>query len=124
MSAKDPQFRLKPPPAPKLIEKHVVDACVDYLRLRGYWPTRSQSALVKTVDGRFLRLGEPGIPDYTFTHGRHLGFLLEFKRPGGALTPIQEQKIAELRAGYGLRIAVISSVEGLIAWLEAHERSP
>jgi hypothetical protein len=76
------QFRLT---SPRLSENDVEAACGDLLRLRGYWVTRVQSGLFRTPDGRWVRIGKKGIPDYAATHGFYPGFLLEVKRPGEEL---------------------------------------
>jgi hypothetical protein len=107
--------------APRLKENDVERACCDFLRLRGYWVIRQQSGLFKTADGRWIRVGEPGVPDYAALHAVYPGFMLEIKRPGGTLSPDQIQKIAELRMGYRLAIAVIDKVEDLLTWLDVHE---
>jgi hypothetical protein len=115
-------FRLTPQKLPPLSENDVESACLDLLRFRGYWVVRQQSGLFKTPDGRWIRLGVKGIPDYAAVHRRFPGFLLEIKRPGGDLSPHQATKIQELRLGYSLAVGVIDSVEALDAWLNQHER--
>jgi hypothetical protein len=115
------RFRLKSPP--RLTENDVERACLDLLRLRGYWVIRQQSGLFKTPDGRWIRLGETGLPDYAAIHSRFPGFLLEVKRPGTGPSPEQETKINQLRMGYSLAIGVVDSVEALLQWLNQHEES-
>jgi hypothetical protein len=51
-----PRFRLTPP-NPKLVENDVERACLDVLRIRGYRPVRLHSGLLRTPDGRWLRVG-------------------------------------------------------------------
>src|SRR5215813_10342973 len=53
------RFRLTSPRV-KLVENDVERACVDLLRLRGYYVVRLQSGLFRTPDGRWIRIGEPG----------------------------------------------------------------
>ena|SRR5215831_18282455 len=114
-------FRLKAPRVPPLREHHVAQACLDYLRVRGYYPVRLNSGLFKTPDGRWVRVGEPGLPDYMAIHPRYPGFFLEVKRPGGVLSADQTRKIQELRI-YRLSVAVIDNVEALVSWLKTHEK--
>ena len=107
----------------QLSESDVAKACKHLLALRGYWRGRNHAGLFLTYDGkRPIRGEEKGTPDYVFVHERYPGFLLEVKRPGGKLSPDQVRKIAEIRMGYRLAIAVVDSVEELAAWLDEHER--
>ena len=117
-------FRLTPPRPPRLSENDVERACIDLLRYRGYYVMRQQSGLFKTPDGRWVRIGTPGIPDYAALHARWPGFLMEVKRPGGELSPEQHSKVTEIAMGYRVAIAVVESVDALAQWLAAHERSP
>ena len=75
-------------PKVKQLEKHVIEACLDLLWLRDYRPLRQHSGKFKTVDDRWITIGEAGIPDYAVAR-----FMVEFKRPGGGLSPEQEAKI-------------------------------
>lgn len=122
MPAPHPPFRLKPQKL-KVSENDVESACIDVLRFRGYWVIRQHSGLFKTPDGkRWIRIGEAGIPDYAAIHTRYPGFLLEVKRPGQDLDPAQKEKVAELRLGYRLAVAVVDSAALLVVWLNAHEK--
>ncbi len=118
-----PRFRLTPPRV-RLSEKDVTKACLHLLGLRGYYVIRNQSGLFRTPDHRWIRAGVRGLPDYTALHPRWPGFLMELKRPGGQLSPEQVERIAEIRRGFGLALAVIDSVDALDEWLHQHERSP
>jgi hypothetical protein len=116
-------FRLKRPPS--LRENDVERSCLDLLRLKGYWITRQHVGKFKTVDGRWIHLGEKGLPDWIAIHERHPGFMLEVKREeGGQLSPDQVLKIRQLTMGYRLRVAVVASAKALSEWLKGHERSP
>jgi hypothetical protein len=114
------RFRLTPPKT-NIVEKHVVEACVDYLRLRGYWCIRQHVGLFKTPDNRWIRMGTPGIPDYATIHARYPGFLVEFKRPGKDLADGQRTKFEEIRQGYSLAVVKVDSLEELVLWLNRHE---
>lgn len=117
-----PRFRLTPPrPAPQL-EADVIKACRDILHLKQYWTARLHAGTFRTVDGKRFVKGVPkGTPDYIAVHSFYPGFLLEFKRPGASPTPEQEQVALSIRLGYRIATAAIDSVEGLSAWLRAHE---
>ena len=105
----------------KLSERDVKTACVDLLQHKGYWPRREHSGLFKTPDGRWVRMGEPGIPDYTVLHRKYPGFLLEFKRPRAKPSEVQIRKHWEIQAIWGLDIVTIDRVEDLQAWLAERE---
>lgn len=111
------RFRLTAPRV-KLAENDVERAAIDLLRLKGYYVVRLQSGLLKTPDGRWIRVGEPGLPDYVCVK---TDFFLEVKRPGGKLNAAQVNKIFELEA-CGFRVAAIDSVEHLAAWLSDYEK--
>jgi hypothetical protein len=108
------QFRLTAPKV-KLVENDVEKACLDLLRLRGYYPVRLQSGLLKTPDGRWVRVGEPGLPDYIIV--KH-DFFLEVKAPGGKLSPAQVEKIFEIEKVRRISVATVDSVERLVEWLQ------
>ena len=108
------RFRLTSPKV-KLAENDVERACVDLLRLRGYYVVRLQSGLFRTPDGRWIRIGEPGLPDYACLKN---DFFLEVKRPGAKLSEVQVNIIFELEAAHKIAVATVDSVERLIAWLD------
>ena len=114
------RFRLT---APKIqpLEKHVVEACITILNLRHYWTKRLNTGVFRTLDGRWHTEGTKGDPDYVALHRTFPGFLLEFKRPGGKLTPEQYERHYEIRLGYQIDIAIVDSTEALERWLDAHE---
>jgi hypothetical protein len=114
------RFRLKPPP--RLNENDVERACLDLLRLRGYWVGRNHCGTFKSADGnRWIKGAPKGTPDYVTCHAHFPGFLLEVKRPGEEASPEQKTKIMEIRLGYHLAIAVVDTVEALSAWIRQHE---
>ena len=115
-------FRLKSPRV-KLAENDVEKACLDFARLRGWWPIRLHAGTFKSLDGkRYVHGVEKGTPDYILV--KQPSFFLETKRPGGDLTPEQRQKIFELEKFYGLETVVVEGVQELIEWLDRHDRSP
>jgi len=92
------------------------------LRLRGYWCIRQHVGLFRTKDGRWIRMGTPGTPDWATMHARYPGFFVEFKRPGADLSQEQATKFFEIQCGYRLAAVMIDSVDKLVAWLDAHEK--
>src|SRR5262245_44856852 len=97
------RFRLTSPRV-KLVENDVEKACVDLLRLRGYYVVRLQSGLLKTPDGRWIRVGERGLPDYACL--KH-DFFLEVKAPGKLPTGAQIEKAIELEKCYRIAVATV-----------------
>src|SRR5262245_47006559 len=119
------RFRLTAPKRPRLAENDVERACLDLLRLRGYWIVRQHAGLAKTPDGRrWIHLGDKGLPDYAAVHAVHRGFLLEVKRPGQVLSADQVRKHEEIRVGYRVAICVVDNVSALPPWLALHELEP
>jgi len=114
------RFALRPPKI-KLSENDVEKACCDILRLKGYMPVRQHVGLFKTPNNCFIRMGVPGDPDWVAV--KHPSFLLEVKRPGGAISEVQLRRHAELRL-YGLEVVVVESVEELLECLSRFEHSP
>jgi hypothetical protein len=117
-----PRFRLTSPKLKNLRENDVERACIDVLRLHGYYVLRQQTGLFKTADGRWVRTGEVGLPDYAVIHKRYPGFLLEVKATRGELKEHQIKKIFELEMGYRIAVAVVNDVSELSVWLMNHER--
>ena len=117
------RFRLTSPKPPTVREKAVVEACLDLLRYRGYFPVRLHTGLFKTPDGARWISGTPkGTPDYMAVHEKYPGLLLETKRPGGDPSPAQQEKQWELRFAYRLAVVTIDGVEALSRWLDEHEK--
>ena len=114
-------YRLSSPRPPALAENDVERQCLDWLRARGWYPIRLHSALLRTLDNRFVRIGEIGLPDYVVLHARCPAFFLETKRPGAGLSPRQIKKRWELQTAYRLPVAVADGVETLAQWLKNHE---
>jgi hypothetical protein len=115
-------FRLT---APRLTENDVEAQCMTILQLHNYWVKKLHAGVFKTLDDRRHVHGVPkGTPDYVCLHGRHRGFLLEVKRPGGKLNPDQEIQIAVIREQFELPVVVVESVEDLCNFLAKHEHPP
>jgi hypothetical protein len=113
-------FRLT---SPQLRENDIESACLDLLRIRGYFVVRNHAGTFKTLDGRrFIKGAERGTPDYAALHKRFPAFLLETKRPKGELADIQAYVIQKISIGYGIPTATVKSARELLEWLEAHER--
>ena len=114
-------FRLTPDGAPKLSEKDVAKACVQFLALRGWKAERLNVGTFKTKDGRWHTEGYTGRPDYVALHKRHPAFYLETKRPDGKLSLDQEKTIFEIAHCFGIAIVTVHGVEELIRFLDEHE---
>jgi len=114
------RFRLTPY-QPKVLEKHVVEACTQFLNLRGYLTIRIPSGRYWTIDKKRMVSFPAGLPDYCAIHGEHRSFFIEFKRErGGVVSDAQERKHQQLEA-FRLIVLVCSSLEDLAAWLPQHE---
>lgn len=115
-------FRLKPQTI-RMSENDVERACLDLLRLRGYWPVRLHAGLFKSVDDRrWIRGVDKGTPDWAAIVAP--SFLLETKRPGGSLSDDQKRKIFEIQRFNGLETVVVEDAQELLDWLDQHQRSP
>jgi hypothetical protein len=91
------------------------------LALRGYFATRQQSGLFKTVDGRYVTTNKKGTPDYAVLHAVYPGFLMEVKRPGERASDAQILRIQEIQLGYRLAVVIVDDVALLNRWLFEHE---
>jgi len=100
----------------QLSENDVEKQCADLLGLRGWYVLRQQSGLFRTPDGRWVRVGAKGLPDYAVM--RAPSFLMEVKRPGGELSEEQLRKIREIEMCYRLPVVVVSSVDELAHYLD------
>jgi hypothetical protein len=115
-------FRLKSDRL-RLSENDVESACLDVLRLHGYWPLRCHAGLFKSADGkRWIRGVEKGTPDWAALIKP--SFFLEVKRPGGILSEAQQAKIYQLEKFFNLQTLVVEGVEELVEWLDRHKQSP
>lgn len=112
------RFRLKPPKI-QLSENDVERQCLDFLLARGYYPVRLQSGRFRTPDGRWITIGEPGLPDYAVLKR---DFFLEVKAPNKQPSPAQIRKAFVLQAGYRIGVATVDSLERLLRWLDEYEK--
>ncbi len=117
-------FKLKPPLAPQLSEDDVERSCRDLLAYRGWYVVRLQSGLFKTPDGRFVRMGSPGLPDYICVHQTHPGFFLETKRQKGQLTLVQQQKHFEIATAFKIPVITINEPNDLVDYSRKLEDHP
>jgi len=106
---------------PELNENDIRRACLDLLAIRGWRADRLHVGIVKTLDGRFLKLHPTGTPDYVCVHAEFPGFYLETKRPGGKLSPGQKYKGIGIQQGHRIPIVVVDSAAALKEWLDALE---
>lgn len=84
-----------------LSERQVTEACIGWLRAKGWYMVRLQSGLVRgATRGTFMRLGEDGLPDWIAFKGTTY-FFLEMKASGKKLGDKQAEwfRFAE-RSGF------------------------
>ena len=111
--------------APPVSENDVEAGCMTILALHGYWVVKLHAGVFKSLDDRRHIHGvKKGTPDYACLHEQHRAFLLEVKRPGGALSRDQQGEIAMLQLRFRLPIVVVATVDELCNFLAQHERSP
>lgn len=113
------RFRLTPP---TISENDVEFGVKQVLQYRGYYVVRLQSGTFKTVDDRWQKVGDPGLPDYVAVHPKWPAVFVEVKRPGGKLRETQLQKIWEMQMGYHVAVAVVDSPQALSQFLDEHEQ--
>jgi len=111
-------------PKIKLSEDEVEEACLGFLRPRGYWPARLHCGTFKSADSkRWIKGLDKGTPDYALEHAFYPGFLLETKATGESLSVQQRIQQQMIRQYFRLAIVTVDSVEALEKWLEGHERA-
>lgn len=76
-------------PLAHLTEKHVTEQVIGWLKAHSCYCVRLNSGLISTPDGRRMRIGERGLPDWIILRDKRY-FFLELKRPGKTLSPDQE----------------------------------
>lgn len=74
---------------------------------------RMNSGVLKTVDGRAVRVGAPGMPDLLFLGDKGVTVWLEVKTATGRVTERQARFI-DMLDGLGHRCAVVRSVDDAI----------
>lgn len=81
------------------IQKSVVD-----------WARKTYAKRLIARKNQAGRMGTNGYPDYEFNCEKRLTFFIEFKAPGEVPTPLQQQRIDELR-GLGYPVFVVDSAD-------------
>lgn len=105
----------------KLCESDVVKQVKDLLLAYGWRPIRMQSGLSK-IEGRHIRFGEQGIPDWLFLKYDRRGdriLWVETKATNGKLRASQKDW-HEREVRRGATILVISEVNDLVEWLRVN----
>ena len=103
-------------------ESDVAKAVVDLLRYRGYYVIRLQVGTFQAPGGKgWVKIGEPGLPDYVAIHAKHPGFFIETKRTGAKPSEAQLSKHIELTRFYRLPVVTVDNVQTLVNWLGTHE---
>jgi hypothetical protein len=101
--------------AGKVYEADIQTQCKNYMIMMGWYGIRLNSGAVRTQSGSLFRGADPGTPDYLFFKQRPQGManvFIEFKALGKKPTPLQQQKMAELRS-HGAICWVIDGLEVL-----------
>ena len=101
-----------PVTAPAIPERAIQAACMEYLRLRGYYVLRLNSGALPNAHGRPVRMLPAGTPDVQALKAGQPPLFVEVKRPGKRPTAIQEMTMDTLRR-HGARCLVATSVEDL-----------
>jgi hypothetical protein len=108
---------------PKISENDVEAACLDFLRMYGYYCIRQHCGKFWTWDKmRVITGAKKGTPDWAAMHELYPGFLWEAKRPGAETTEDQNEQIYEIRLNYKLPIVVIDDVQTLIDFVKEREK--
>jgi hypothetical protein len=115
-------FQLRAPKF-KLSESDIGKACNDLLRCRGYYVARQQSGLFKTPDNRPVRIGTPGMADYSVLHPYYPAFWLETKAPGKRATEQQQRWAWEMKNLWHLDVCTADRADHMLNWLDWRERS-
>lgn len=71
----------------------ITDQVIGWLRVKRFYCVRLNSGLISTPDGRRMRIGEKGLPDWLIIKGWRC-FFLELKAPTKTLSPDQENWFA------------------------------
>jgi hypothetical protein len=100
----------------KLSEKTVTQACRDWLRVERWYTIRLNSGLMATPDGRRIRVGEKGLPDWIAVRGGDYT-LIEMKASGKKLSEDQEA-FFRFAAANGLNAIWCDGVGSLIEQMQ------
>ncbi len=102
-------------------ESQIQQACINYLKYKGFYVQRMNSGAIRTATGGMVKLAARGTPDI-MAFKKYPGlsisdkgvdlFFLEVKIPGKKPTPAQEMMMAEL-CNFGAKCLVIHSLEEL-----------
>lgn len=102
---------------PKLSERQITGQVIGVLQTQGWLAIRLNSGLLQTPDGRRIRIGEKGGPDWIVLRGREY-VLLELKATGKHLTPEQQAWHADAKRR-GLRVTWTNELAGLRERMES-----
>jgi len=98
-------------------ERDIINACINYLTLRGYEVLRNNTGLIvlRNPDGkkRAIRIGFKGSPDIIACSPEGRFVAIECKTVKNKLTPFQEAFLERLRKKNAI-VIVARSVEDLI----------
>ena len=101
---------------PAITERMVTEAAIGWLRAKGWTCVRLQSGLLGTKDGRKMRVGTPGLPDW-FAVKRDKYCFVELKSPGKELSAAQRDWFAQAQRNR-INCVWADSLSSLIARFE------
>lgn len=101
-----------------VLERDVTAAVVRFMTERGWVAKRRNVGLLYTKDGRPVRIGKPGEPDWMFVHRQHGYLEVEMKRPGQTPDKHQAEYLATVRA-LGIEATWTDSAEKFERWYAA-----
>jgi hypothetical protein len=101
----------------KITENQATVDCLAWVRQLGWYAHRNQVGLFYTRDGRPVKIGVEGTPDWLLLHPEHGIVWLEMKSSTGKPSKLQRERLAMLRH-LGFRVGVARSVMGLAKLFE------
>ncbi len=115
---------------PKPKEKDIQQACINYLKYKGFFTQRMNSGSIRTAAGGMVKLAAKGTPD-VMAFKRALSFregvmssvdliFLEIKVPGKKPTPAQTMMMEELES-FGAQCYVIHGLNELQEVIDKYE---
>jgi len=96
----------------KISENQATIDCLAWVRQLGWYAHRNQVGLFYTRDGRPVKIGVEGTPDWLLLHPEHGILWLEMKSSTGNPSKLQRERLAMLKH-LGFRVGVANSTERL-----------
>lgn len=96
----------------KPLERDIQKACLDLLRLRGFFVWKQNTAGIRKPNGSYIPSHTAGMADIIGVAPGGRFVAVEVKRPGGRLTPAQQDFLLQVQFSDGLA-GVVFSVDEL-----------